>query len=163
MCLDAKRHATENLRKKMKKNGGKIVVYKTVLRSGNQHGSRLKTPYRGKEISPGWLVSDRIPDKISFRCNDENRSKKMYDYDDKTNPNRDYYYDNQNVVGVDHGIHVFVTLDDAKCECLDGEKVVSCIAYLKDFVAAGDFFSSKSAVFNKVFVPEKEYNRVLKE
>lgn len=177
MCLSATRHFSENTRKRICRNGGKITVYKVVKLKKNNYKYSLYTPYYGNEVSKGWLVSDRKPEKISFRAN----VKKNPDFERcgyfSSEKNSDTYGLREDGVYIDKGIHVFLTEDVAKSEAACFNKLyslshkddiyycyIACEGHLEDFVAAGEFKTPRdSAVFMKIFVPTKEYNKVMKK
>jgi len=62
---------------------------------------------------------------------------------------------------IDKGIHVFLTIKDAKSESRthDGTKIVPVYCEKKDFVAAGQFCNLASAVFTRVRYNEEDLTK----
>lgn len=95
-------------------------------------GNTLESPYFGEEYKPGWNVSDR--------CEIAQGAKEQE------------YHE------VYKGIHVFTSKKVAKEDVLNGRIVVPVTCYAKDFVGAG----CCEAVFMKVFLSRKDYDKALK-
>jgi hypothetical protein len=156
MCLNADRNATETLRRRMRKNGRKITVWKEV----RKRGGVFVTPYRGVVVKPGWMISNRTMSKLHFRSQ---LSAWYLNNNNNLNPNNDEYDSGKMIILVNLGIHVYTDKKEAYNITKNrGENIISCTAYIDDLVGAGVFTFEKSAVFNKIFISKKNYNRALK-
>lgn len=139
LCLNKRVITTEQLQEQMK--NGKRKFYKVYLDSSDKV---LISPYQASAVrgrGPGAIVSNR-------------KGKDLTVYEIITGE-------------VHFGIHVFVDeveAREAKSLSISDGIIVEVTAEPEDLVAAGSFsYDYASAVFMKVCISKKEWDRVMKE
>jgi len=133
MCL----HVSKNVKVKFNKDG-----YATAYKIYKKGERRLISLFMGTRTEkPGIKKSNRFTTCLT---NDEVLNKI-----------------------VDLGIHVFLNKKDARKEtsygCPEREIVVPVLVCEDDFVAAGNFFIAKSAVFTKIEITKETWNKIFKD
>ena len=98
--------------------------------------------YGSKNIKPGWINSNRQTTRVPIETDSTNFHGKLI---------------------VERGIHVSLTIPNAKHQIVvTGDTLVKVRCYKNDLVATGiGDHGGCEAVFNKVFLDEKEYNKVV--
>ena len=145
MCLCATKQ-TLTAAKKTRKSSGKVYAWKVVKL---QHpGNIMSLFYHSFSWKPGWNLSNRedvVPTDGELRrsalvCSDN--------------------------IFINRGIHVYLVKQHALRACYEccGQVVIRVECYNKHLVARNhkSTFTSKKAVYTKVFLPKKEYDRVTK-
>jgi len=136
MCLETTKAETKEF-KEQNKNKEFIICYKVYKKYNN----KLYSPFFSieEEILPGEIKSNRS--RLSFDKRDEDE------------------YNHNGIWFIGRGIHVFTTLTEAKEWIGFNEIIFKVKCYMKDFVAYNKNF--KEAVFKKVYLSKKEYNKVI--
>ena len=147
MCLETTKEVTEKFRKK-NKNKKFIWAYKVYQVRNNRLYSVI---YGINLISPGEIRSNRS--RLSF----DKRDQDNWYVDEDCNEDRIILWE------ISRGIHVFEKIVNTRnfSDFCSNRVIVRVKCLMKDFVAYD--VVSKEAVFKKVYLDEKEYNKALRE
>ena len=144
MCLRINEKLTEKSLKGRKiHSNGMVKLWKVVSWKSDIGTMKLLSPHYGDYAwKPGWNVSDRPSKRL---LNNEKKDKRVYE-----------------------GIHVLMTRESARIFKYNSEMIIPVYVEKTDFLAAGwgrgrvpKYF--KSAVFNKVFLKQSDYDAAIKK
>jgi len=99
-----------------------------------------------------------------YRYNIIKRDNEGYFHSDRESKNIQPYEEEQQTIR--YGIHVYLHKMDAINHMCDNmslsleHMVIKCIGKKEHFVAAGIFNGDPSAVFTKIMIPDKEWNKI---
>ena len=133
MCLDISEKITEKLRQRLAK--GHTRLWKVFERRER----RLLSMHRKAEYIAGWNRSYRPRKRLTA-------NEKLFK-------------------AVGRGVHVYITKFAAsrRCRAIEGNVLVPVSVKPEDLVAGGRFMNSWSAVFTKVYMDPKDYEKAVAE